>query len=349
MKRQSSLYPIGAAFLALWTGQALAAQAKIDLRPGQIASLGIRTAMAESATDYLLATLPAVIAPPPNARVAVAATFPGTVQQTLAVEGEMVKKGQALAVIASREVMQESAGLAQARAKLAVAESNAARQRRLGAEGIVAGARVDEAEAELAQAKADAAAKAAILAAVGAEGGTYTLRAPIDGVVASAHIETGHPVDTANAPFVVDAVGSHEIEAQVPERLVGKIAPGMRVTVGALEAKVTSVGSVIQADTRSAALKARIAPNSGAVAGRTVLANVFAPAPAGAVRLPKAALTDLNGAPVVFVQTGGDFLVRPVTTAGAGGAEIVILSGVAPGEAVVTAGLSELKSIALAK
>lgn len=323
----------------------------MDLQPAQIESLGIRTAKAESARDYLLATLPAVIAPPPNARVAVAATFPGTVLQILAVEGESVRKGQALAVIASREVMQESAALAAARAKLVVAESAAQRMRRLGAEGIVAGARVDEAEAQLTEAKAEVAAKAHILDAAGAGGakGAYTLKAPIDGVVASARIETGRPVDTANAPFVVDAIGSHEIEAQVPARLVGKIKPGMRVTVGDLRATVTSVGSVIQADTRSAALKAALAPNSGAVAGRTALAKVFAPAPAGAVTLPKVALTDLDGGPVVFVQTGDDFVVRKVITAGDGGEDVVVVSGVAAGELVVTAGLAELKSIALAK
>lgn len=332
------------------SGAAWAAEDKVDLKPAQVQSLGIRTVKAESATDYLLATLPAVIAPPPNARVAVAATFPGTVLQTLAVEGESVRKGQALAVIASREVMQESAALAAARAKLVVAEGAAQRMRRLGAEGIVAGARVDEAEAELTQAKAEVAAKAHILDAAGADGkGAYTLKAPIDGIVASAHIETGRPVDTANAPFVVDAIGSHEIEAQVPERLVGKIKPGMRVTVGDLEAKVTSVGSVIQPDTRSAALKAALAPNSGAVAGRTTQAKVFASAPAGAVKLPKAAITDMNGGPVVFVQAGDGFTIRKVTTGGDGGGDVVILSGVAVGEPVVVAGLTELKSIALTK
>ncbi|MHB1207752.1 MAG: hypothetical protein ACYCZX_19470, partial [Rhodospirillaceae bacterium] len=51
---------------------------RLDVNARQIESLGIRIEKAGQAEDYLLATLPAVVAPPPNARVAVAATFPGT-------------------------------------------------------------------------------------------------------------------------------------------------------------------------------------------------------------------------------------------------------------------------------
>lgn len=339
-----------------WQTQSLAADesARLKVQAAQIESLGIRLVKAAPAEDYLIATLPAMIAPPPNARVAVTATFPGTVVQTLVAEGDAVRRGQALAVIASREILAEAADLAQARARLAVAESGAARIERLGAEGIVAGARVDEAKSALAQARAEVAGKSRILENVNADGakGTYTLTAPIDGVVANARIEAGRAVESMSAPFVVDAVNSHEIEAQVPERLIGRIKPGMRVQVGAaggVQAKVTSIGTVIQSETRSVTLKAAIHPGSDVVAGRIAMVSVFGAAPAGAALVPMAAVTELSGTPVVFVRTADGFEVRKVTTTGAAGAEVVISAGVAPGDLVVVSGLAELKSIALAR
>jgi cobalt-zinc-cadmium efflux system membrane fusion protein len=73
--------------------------------PAKARALGIVTAPAQPASEVPLADLPVTIAPPPNARVAVAATLPGTVLRTLVVEGDSVSRGQALAVVASRDVM----------------------------------------------------------------------------------------------------------------------------------------------------------------------------------------------------------------------------------------------------
>ena len=62
----------------------------------QAAQLGIRLAPAVAVEDTPLVTVPAVIQPPANARVAVAATFPGVVMRTLVVEGDTVRQGRGL-------------------------------------------------------------------------------------------------------------------------------------------------------------------------------------------------------------------------------------------------------------
>lgn len=330
-------------------------QGRMAITSAQIDALGLRLVKAAPAKDYLIAAVPGVIAPPPNARVAVAATFPGTVLQSMVQEGDTVRRGQLLAVIASKEILSQGAEAARARARLGVAAAAAGRMARLGAEGIVAGARVDEANAEHDQARADAAAKSRILEDVGADPvkGTYMLRAPIDGVVAVARIEAGRPVDAMSTPFVVDAVGRYEVEAQVPERLVGRIAPGMPVRIGvgadAILAEVTSVGTVIQPETRSVTLKAAIAPGAAVVTGRAAMVTVHAAAPAGAVELPGTAIIDVAGAPSAFVQDRDGFVIRKVTVAGTPGATVVVTSGVTAGEVAAVTGLSELKSMALSK
>lgn len=330
-------------------------QGRVAIASNQIEALGLRLAKAAPAKDYLIAVVPGVIVPPPNARVAVAATFPGTVLQTMVQEGDPVQRGQPLAVIASKEILSQGAAAAQARTRLGVAAATASRMARLGAEGIVAGARVDEANAEHEQARADAAAKSRILEDVEADPvkGTYLLRSPIDGVVAVARIEAGRPIEGMNTPFVVDAVGRYEVEAQVPERLVGRIAPGMPVRIGAgadaILAEVTSIGAVIQPETRSVTLKAAVAPGARVVAGRAAMVTVHAPAPAGAVELPGTAIIDVAGAPSAFVQDRDGFAIRKVTVAGVPGATVVVTSGLTVGEVAAVTGLSELKSMALSK
>ncbi len=324
----------------------------LELTPAQIEGLRLQFAPAEGVQKYVLATLPAVIAPPPNARIAVAATYPGTVLQTLAVEGDAVRRGQPLAVIASREILTLGAELAQARARLAVAEANADRQTLLAKEGIVADAKAEEARAAHTEARAEADEKSRMAEAVKADGakGTYTLTAPIDGVVAASRIETGAPVDGMSAAFVVDAIDRLEARAQAPEHLIGRIAVGMRVLVdGKFEGRVTSVGRVVQPETRSAALKAELLNAKGLVSGGTATAAIYADAAQGAVRVPRAALAEIGGAATIFVRTSGGVEARQVEAAPPAGDHAVILKGLKAGEQVAVSNLSELKSLVLAK
>ncbi|HPU16997.1 MAG TPA: biotin/lipoyl-binding protein, partial [Polymorphobacter sp.] len=127
----------------------------IPISDDQIAKLGIRFDSAVAASELPLASLPAIIALPPNARVAVAATIPGVVTQTYVVEGESVRQGQRLAEIGSREVLTMGADLARARSRLDYAAANAARLGQLSREGVIAGARADEANASLREAQVD--------------------------------------------------------------------------------------------------------------------------------------------------------------------------------------------------
>ena len=71
----------------------------IALSDAEMDRVGIGFATIEAATEIPVATVPATVAPPPNARIAVAATIPGVVTRTLVVEGDSVRQGQPLAVV----------------------------------------------------------------------------------------------------------------------------------------------------------------------------------------------------------------------------------------------------------
>lgn len=312
------------------------------------AQMAIRIGVAEPAAEVPVIVVPAIIAPAMNARVAVAAVLPGVVERVFVAEGDSVHAGQVLARVRSRDVLDLGADLARAKARARVADANAARLSQLEQEGIVAGARADEAAALAAEARADLAGRARSLAMVHGDGdaGIYSLKSPITGRVSKVGTEAGAPLDGTTAPFVVDAGGSQEIIGQLPERLVGVVRPGMVVRLGQLRGRVTAVGATIDPQTRSAVLKARFGPDATLISGGTSSVEVLADAPPGAVRVPADAVVRLNGQPVVFVPAKDGFAVRQLVEAGRGADGVVLRSGLVAGERVVVAGASSLKALA---
>ncbi|MGF7150853.1 cobalt-zinc-cadmium efflux system membrane fusion protein [Sphingomonas zeicaulis] len=326
-----------------------APKGRLTLDGGELERLGIRFAVVEAATELPLATVPGTLAPPPNARVAVAAVIPGVVTKTLVVEGDSVARGQPLAVVAAREMFTLAAGVEQASARAAMARANDRRLGQLAREGVIAGARADEARAALREAEAELNEQQRVVRLVNGapHQGTYTLTAPIAGKVTSAAIQTGSPVDGTTAAYVIDATSRYEVTAQLPERLVGRVQTGMAVRLaGDVRGEVTSVGSAIDPATRSATLRARIPAAPGVVSGRAVPVTIFMPAPAGAIAVPAQAVTEVDGKPSVFVRVASGVAVRAVEPGDRADGRIVIRSGLKAGDRIAVAGVSDLKAVA---
>lgn len=327
---------------------------EIPLSAQQATALSLRFMPAAKADLAPLATLPAMIVPPPNARVAVAAQLPGIVTRVFVLEGEQVQAGQRLATVSSRDMVTLGAELARARARLDVARANAARMAQLSKEGIIAPARADEAQAQFRQAQVDVSEQARLIGMASGSSGEngYMLTAPISGRISAMTIETGKALDPGAAPFVIDAGGQMLAQAQLPERLIGTIRPGMVVRAGRAEGKVVTVGSTLDPATRSASLTANLPADPSIHSGQSLSLSVMGPAPAGGVRVPAGAVTRISGADMVFVRTAKGVVARPVTLAqggeGADG-ERIILSGLKAGEEVAVSAVSELKALATAE
>lgn len=321
----------------------------LALSDAEFARIGVKFADAESVTELPIATIPATLAPPPNARVAVAAIIPGVVTQTLVVEGDSVRQGQPLAIIAAREMFTLAAGVDQASARVAVARANDQRLGQLAREGVIAGARADEARAALREAQAELNEQRRLVRMVNGSPnrGTYTLTAPISGRIATAGITTGSPVTEATSAYVIDAQSQYELTAQLPERLLGQVREGMtvRLTDG-VQGIVTSVGTVLDPQTRSATMRAKIPAGVGVVSGRAVSATLYSPIPNGAIVVPVSAVTQVAEKSSVFIRTANGAAVRAVQIGDRADGKIVIISGLQADEKVAIVGVSELKSIA---
>ncbi len=336
--------------LALAASPAVAADRQLAVTAAQRQQLGIRTAVAQPAGAVPMATLPAMVVPPPGARVAVSAPFAGVIRQSYAVAGQTVRQGEPLATVFSRDVLEIGAELSRARAREGVARSAAARTDQLVKEGIVAGARAEEARAAQREAEADVASRSRLLALAHADAATgiYTLRAPIAGRVSSANATIGGAIDGMAAPFVIDAADRFAISAQLPERFVGQVHAGDRITLpGGGIGTVTSVGATIDPQTRAAVLKASVPALPGLVAGRAISVGLMARPVAGAVTVPAAAVVRVGGQPMVFRETAGGFAMRPVTLVATGAGNTVV-TGLPAGTRIAVAGVSELQALGLA-
>ncbi len=323
----------------------------------QIKRLGIKTVSAEEVGAIPLGTVPAMVSLPPEARVAVTAPFSGAVIRLFVIEGQAVSRGAPLASVKAREPVQIGADLARAHAEAGLARANAARINQLAKEGIVAGARADEANAALRQAQVSVAENRRILSQAGAgTSGVMTLRAPIGGRVSAVNVQTGGPVDGMTAPFVIDNTSSYTLDIQLPERLARDVRPGMAVEVmmpgGSESAEAVPVGGTIisvapglDPMTRSVMAKARIGAAPGMVAGKSVMVTIRGAGNRTGVAVPAAAVTSIGDKDFVFVQTGNKFERREVTRVAEADGKIILNSGLNAGDRVATSGIAELKVI----
>lgn len=335
---------------------AVAASAKPGtISAAQIKKLGIRIVAVRAADAVPLGTVPAMVNLPPEARVAVAAPFDGAIIRLFVVEGQAVAKGAALASVRTREPVQIGADLARARAQLGLAQANARRLNQLAREGIIADARADEANAALHEAQINISENQRILSQAGAGGsGQMTLRAPIGGRVSAINVQTGGPVDTMTAPFVIENTSSYMLDIQLPERLAKKVVPGLTVELQLpgssgdgdpvpVSGTIISVSPSLDPMTRSVMAKARIGAAPGMVAGKSVMVTIKGDGSETGVSVPAMSVTRIGDRDYVFVLSGNRFTRRDVTLVAQSGDNAILSDGLKPDEKVAASGIAELK------
>lgn len=307
-----------------------------------------RTAPATPAEAAPLARVPAMVTLPPDARVAVAAPVAGLVRELRVIEGQDVAAGATLALLESREALAFAADRARAEARVRLAEADVRRLRQLVEEGIVAAARLDEAEAGLASAQAERelAARSQARAHAGADG-TVRLISPIAGRVAHVGTTAGAPADTGSALFLIERRGEVLLSLQLAEALAGRVRPGMAVEVAnGIRGQIVSVAPSLDPSARAVTAMARLGSAPGLLPGSSVEATILAPAGPGAVAVPAEAVVRDGGRDIVFVATENGFRPRPVAVATRAGGVALLLEGLTAGERVAVSNLPELRAAA---
>lgn len=321
----------------------------LAVSPTQIQRMAIQIEPATPTAEQVVALLPGTVVPALNARIVAAAPFGGTVTQIHVLPGQHIAKGQALATISSRELLEAASNLAQAEAELQAAEAIARRRRDLAEKNIQSPTMAQEAEAQVGKIKAviEQHRRTLVLGGINStDVGNYTINAPEEGRVVEASVMPGDKIETMAPAVTIDTSDELWVEAQLPAHLVSRITPGDRIKVmDGPEGKVVSVGGSLDKLTRSASLIASVPADSGLLPGQMVTLSIIQKAAAGALSVPASAVTRINGVQGVFVRNETGFKLVPVEVAGRSPSEATVLGNLPEGAAVAASGLPQLEQM----
>ena len=280
----------------------------------------------------------------------------GVVDSVSANLGELVKKGQVLAVISSSSVSETRAELQGAQRRRELAQTTYEREKTLWEQKISPEQDVLQARQALREAEIAVANATQKLLTLGASPsstslGRFELRAPFDGMVVEKHIALGESVKEDANVFTISDLTSVWVEMNVAARDLQQVRVGEKVVVraGAFDAAangtVSYVGSLIGEQTRTARARVVLANPQGAWRpGLFVNVEVVADEVNSAVTVAAAALQTIDEKPVVFLKVPGGFIPQPVKIGRTDGKRVEIKDGLKPGATYAAAGSFVVKS-----
>jgi membrane fusion protein (multidrug efflux system) len=283
--------------------------------------------------------------------VSVSADLPGIVERISFDSGRQVRAGEVLVQLDTR---QEHAQLAAAEAQRGLARINYERAKTLVEGGAISRAEYDRALAEKDQAEARVGEIRATIA-------RKTIRAPFSGTLGIRQVNLGQYLSAGNPIVPLQSLNPIYVDFGVPQEAAARVRVGqkVRVTTGelaglAFEGRVTAIDSVVDEATRNVRVQATLSNPSGKLhPGMFVEAELHTGTGQPAVTLPASAISYAPYGDSVFVVTdlkdpGGKTYrgvkQQFVKVDRSRGDQVAIISGVNPGDEVVTSGTFRLRN-----
>jgi len=269
--------------------------------------------------------------------------------------GAMVKRGQVLMQLDPQDLQlaqsQANAALGAAESNLELAKAELARYKDLREKNFVSQAVLDAKETAYRSARATRDQAAAALRTQRNQTGYGNLVADVDGVVTGIDAETGQVVSAGTPVVRLAQLGEKEVVISIPEDQVDALRKVSDVTVRtwanpdeALPGKLRELSPVADTATRTYTAKISLpkAPEDVRL-GMTAYVTFSANGESPMLKVPLTALVQNQGASAVWLVENGTVRLAPVQLAGASGNEMLVASGLTPGQVVVTAGVHLLK------
>ena len=296
---------------------------------------------------------PGTVDPEIRGEAILMAHLAGTVANITGRVGDVVKAGDTLAVVASRDASAIAAAQASADAKLTLARTTLAREKTLFDKQVVPREELDNAQAAFAAAAAEArqADAAAAVSHVRRDGTGVAVVSPLAGAIVSRTAALGQFVQPETELFRVADPSDIDVDVAVPaldaERVHAGDAAKVRTRAGVLvNAKVRSVTPTLNEETRSATVILDPLPNQKALMPGDLVSSEIIPrtATANGVVVPAEAVQMLDGRDVVFLKIPTGFKAVPVTVGARAAGRAAIVSGLRPGETIATSNAFFLKA-----
>jgi membrane fusion protein (multidrug efflux system) len=283
--------------------------------------------------------------------VTVSADLPGAVARIAFESGKSVHAGDILVELDTR---QERAQLASLEAQRDLAKVNFGRMQQLVDDGVISRMEYDQASS---QQKATEANVAEIRATIERK----TIRAPFSGILGIRQVNLGQYLSAGQAIVSLQALNPIYVNFGVPQQALSQVVIGHAVRVAkedqpsvAFSGRVTAVDSVVNEATRNIQIQATLSNPEGKLRpGMFAQVEVPLGAARSVIALPASAINYAPYGDSVFVITD---LKDPsgkayrgvqqqfVKVEGSHGDQVAVVSGVNPGDEVVTSGVFKLRN-----
>src|SRR2546422_6721965 len=283
--------------------------------------------------------------------VTVSADLPGTVDKINFESGQAVNAGDVLVELDTR---QERAQLAAAEADWNLAHVNFGRTQELVSQGVVSRMEYDRATSEQKATEARVGEMRATIA-------RKTIRAPFSGILGIRQINLGQYLAAGQAIVPLQSLNPIYVNFGVPQQHTPQVTAGRRLRITSddlpgveFSGRVTAVDSVINETTRNLQVQATLPnPRNKLHPGMFVRVDVALGAERQVIELPASAINYAPYGDSVFIVTDlKDPKGKPyrgvrqqfVKVEESRGDQVAVVSGVNPGEEVVTSGVFKLRN-----
>jgi membrane fusion protein, multidrug efflux system len=283
--------------------------------------------------------------------VMISADLPGSVAKINFDSGRSVREGDVLIELDTR---QERAQLAALEAQRDLANVNYGRMEQLVKEGVISKAEYDQATAQQKSTEANVGEIRATIA-------RKTIRAPFSGVLGIRKVNLGQYLSAGSAVVQLQSLNPIYVNFGLPQQALGQVRVGrsLKVTSDDLVGKtftgrVTALDSMVDQTTRNVQVQATLANPEGKLhPGMFVQVAVVQGEDRSVITLPASAISYAPYGDSVFVitdlqdkagKTYRGVKQQFVKLEGSRGDQVAVVSGLNPGDEVVTSGVFKLRN-----
>ena len=259
---------------------------------------------------------------PPQNVADVTAVLGGTVREVLVLEGDHVKKGQALASIADQAIIDLQRDYLDAKARLVYAKAELDRQTELAGANMSAQKTLQQTTADHASLRASVNANAELLRMVNIDPeklnadairSTGSIVSPIDGTVAHIAVNVGSKVSGDATMFRVVNNSKLHVDLFLYEQDIAKVKVGQKIDLSLTNlpgrnytAVVFAIGSAFESETKTIPVHAEITGDKeGLIDGMGVTARIDV-GNANTTAVLTEAIVNMEGKDFVFIRTEGE-------------------------------------------
>lgn len=339
-------------------------QPYVNLAPEEAATHGVRIISVEHTPISIEVNAPGKIVLNPDAIAHIVPTAPGIARNIYKNIGEQVAKDDLMAIIESREMAESKASFLAALKREVLASNNFSREKALYDKKITSGQDYFDAETKAAEALIDLQLAKQRLEALGLTSEDvwslqdasspdlrlYEVRSPINGLVTKRHLTMGEVVSDNQEIFTVADLGNVWVELSLFAKDVDAIKIGQKVKLVSPSGKIAEteilfVNPMIDEETRTAKAIAALDNTQGFWApGSFVNSKIIVENIAVSLSVPKEAVQEIDGEPIVFIPTTDGFEIRPIKLGRSDPSRYEIVEGLQSHEQIATGNTFLLKA-----